>query len=52
MLWFTMYLAETILRLATLLGWFGTITSIFTLGIIPLATWISTKVREKERIAS
>ncbi|MHC4643513.1 MAG: MFS transporter [Planctomycetota bacterium] len=31
-----------------LLGWFGTITSLFTLCIIPLTTWISTKIGKKK----
>ena len=43
-----MYLAETHAKAGTLLGWFGTTTSIFTFGIIPLVTWISTKIRKKE----
>ena len=30
-----------------LLGWFGTTTSLFTFGIIPLVTWISTKLGKK-----
>jgi GPH family glycoside/pentoside/hexuronide:cation symporter len=34
-------------KAATLLGWFGTTTSIFTFGIIPLVTWVSTKIGKK-----
>jgi len=31
-----------------LFGWFGTATAICTLGVIPLAAWISTKVGKRE----
>ncbi|OQA02921.1 MAG: hypothetical protein BWY69_00765 [Planctomycetes bacterium ADurb.Bin401] len=31
-------------------GWFGTATSIFTFGVIPLAAWISTKIGKKKAL--
>jgi len=34
-------------KAGALLGWFGTLTSIFTFGIIPLVTWISTRLGKK-----
>ena len=37
-------------KAGTLQGWFGTTTSIFTLGVIPLAIWISTKVGKKKAL--
>jgi GPH family glycoside/pentoside/hexuronide:cation symporter len=37
-------------KAGALLGWFGTVTSLFTLAIIPLATWISTKVGKKNAL--
>ena len=37
-------------KAGALLGWFGTVTSLFTLAIIPLATWISTRVGKKNAL--
>jgi GPH family glycoside/pentoside/hexuronide:cation symporter len=37
-------------RAGILQGWFGTITSICTLGVIPLAAWISTKIGKKKAL--